>query len=831
MTPAKLNAAKLNAAELIVRWRWCLFLFAVISLAFAWPASNRLALDRSLQKMFATDDPIRVSFEKLVEQFGVSDLVVVAYRDPDLWNQDGSGLRRLQRVHERIEQTAGVASVMDLTRVDELLSQMNTVSSVLPGLFGSKKDNNPKELTKHPVLDPNNELATQFKQLFEGQTHSANGQLVALGCVLEPENRAKQPLATTITKLRSIANEATQSTDHFRNQSGVTQTVGGGLIVGQPVMVQEGFEEIERDGVRLGYFSTISLAMLLLIGFRSLRWTLITIAVVQWSLVITRALLVWIAWDLTMVSSMLSSIVTVIGVATTMHWMLGYQRELEMISSSAESLAHGGVTSDDAVEAMKRSARGLLWPIAWACITDAIGFAALSFARVGPVQDYGCMMALASMVVLLGIVAIIPCMAILPLPLNQRFRWPGMSYSLQHVPGDTIIQRGLLRILDFTTRHAWGLIIIFTAVWVWAFIGSLYLKVETDFIKNFRQDAPISVDYRTIENELGGAGVWDVVVPAPKPLSQSYLNAILELEDDLRSLTIADPTQAQQSVTLTKVMSIADADAIGAKKGLVAQMPPEARLFAMKQAMGNFFDTLVSERPSNRESKSTERFFRIMLRSREQSETELKQQLIHSVKACVAETVRSENWQKNFSGANEHSTNAFVSGYYVLLSQLVSSVVADQWLCFGVATTGILIAMAIALRSVKLSIIAIVPNMIPSLLILGWMGWTGMRMNLGAAMIAAVSMGLSVDSSMHFLYRYRSLVGSGESPSVALEGTQSETGLSVFLSTLALVIGFSSLATSDFLPTIVFGVTSALTMLGGLVGNLVLLPALIKKFA
>ena len=103
----------------------------------------------------------------------------------------------------------------------------------------------------------------------------------------------------------------------------------------------------------------------------------------------------------------------------------------------------------------------------------------------------------------------------------------------------------------------------------------------------------------------------------------------------------------------------------------------------------------------------------------------------------------------------------------------------------------------------------------------------GKRVNLGAAMIAAVSMGLSVDSSLHYLIRFQRERARGKTFFDALESAQSEIGMAMLLSTLALVVGFGALATSDFLPTVVFGTTAAISMLGGLLGNLFILPSLL----
>jgi predicted RND superfamily exporter protein len=363
-----------------------------------------------------------------------------------------------------------------------------------------------------------------------------------------------------------------------------------------------------------------------------------------------------------------------------------------------------------------------------------------------------------------------------------------------------------------------------------AVLGSLRLKVETDFIKNFRSDAPLVVAYRAVESDLGGAGVWDVLLPAPKVLSQTYLDRVAELEKRLLALEVPGEVPLQ----LTKVMSFADADAASRLSPILGRLSIEARLIGMRQVMGSFVDTLISKPGDG------QRYLRIMLRSREQAEAAQKEQLIAEVQRTVDEAIRSGQWNDALGvvdGSKSTSrrdaspaSKAVVSGYYVLLSQLVSSVVADQWRCFAVATFGIWIAMSIALRSPGMALLTVLPNALPSLCILGWMGWTGTRVNLGAAMIAAVSMGLSVDSSLHYLIRFQRERADGRSFDVALASAQSEIGMAILLSTCALVLGFGSLATSNFLPTVVFGTTASISMMGGLLGNLLVLPALLRLY-
>lgn len=806
---------------MIIGYRWIWFSIAVILLLGSLPYSQSLHLDRSLERMFPQGDPDRLAFERLESEFGVSHFLVFAYRDKDLWSSDGTGIDRAAEVRKSIESIPGVSYALDLSRVDEMLSTLRGPSALLSQLSGKRP--------QHPLVDPKNQLAGRYRDLFTGQTHAKNTDLVAIGVLLDPSVDTSRTLA----EIRKLS-----------------QSTPGGLLVGHLAMVDEGFREIEQDGNRLAIYSTLSLIALILIGFRSWRWALITIAVVQWSLVVTRALLVLLDWELTMVSSMLSSIVMVVGVATTMHWMFGYQSAYEEDLGDREAIHRDSANgTPEAFQPRKRAEKALrasmnrLWiPIVGACVTDAIGFGSLLLSRVGPVQDYGSMMAIACSVVLAGIFMIVPTMALLGpnSKSNSPSRWD--SYRLGIVPGEETVQSFLTRILDVVCKHRRGIYMAAFAILVWSILGSARLKVETDFLKNFQSDSPIAYAYKAVETELGGAGIWDVMLPAPDRIEEAYFDSVETLEEKLLAIEIAAGDPEETPLRLTSAMSLADTDHIARDASVLKMVPIEARLLGMRQVMGSFFDTLLSGWAPDSE-KGKQRYLRIMLRSRERSGANQKDQLITKVNSIVAQHVADPAWQRFFgpdktpvstnnpSDLSKSSTIGrtpfLVSGYYVLLTRLVENVVADQWVSFLCATLGIGIAMAIALRSAKLAMIAILPSALPNMVVLGTLGWNDIHVNLGAAMIAAVSMGLGVDSSLHYLYRYRCERMTGKSSIDALRVAQSETGLAVLMATLALVLGFGTMAFSNFLPTFAFGTLAAWTMLGGLVGNLCLLPAIL----
>ena len=208
-----------------------------------------------------------------------------------------------------------------------------------------------------------------------------------------------------------------------------------------------------------------------------------------------------------------------------------------------------------------------------------------------------------------------------------------------------------------------------------------------------------------------------------------------------------------------------------------------------------------------------------MLRTSQRQSAEDQALLIANVKAVVTEVFPEQ--------AGAKSQRTMTTGFFVLLSDVVNSVLADQVKTFVAACLFIGLVMLLAFGSVRLVLIGMIPNVLPILGLLGLLGWFGIRMNMGAAMIAAVSLGLSIDGTIHYLTGYLKSTRRGIRTSKAISRVQFRTGRALIYSTLALVIGFGSLCISEFIPTIFFGGLVGLSMLGGMLANLIVLPTLL----
>jgi predicted RND superfamily exporter protein len=718
-------------------------------------------------------------YERLKSRFGGNEIVLAVYADDDLLATDGAGLRRLAAASEKLRKVPGVRDVLSLAQINALLEQLEKTKSAggIFDLFGGQK---PAAWTGPAILHPDSPLATQFRDLFAGYTHATDGRTAAVVCMLEPgagqAADGRDARAATLAELGAIIRQ-----------------LPGGVLAGEPVMVAQGFELLEADGQRLGTWSLWLLGLTILLCFRSLRWLLVPMVVVQWTLLVTRAMLATSGLQLSMVSSMLTAIVTVVGVASVMHLIVHY-RELRV---------HGLPPFD----AMLKAAVLLAGPIAGAILTDASGFGALWWASVEPIRDFGTMMVIGSLLVTPAICLLVPALSLV----GTRDAGPTKPGWGEGQLGDL-----LMRSVDWIRHRPRTVAGVTIAISLLASVGALRLEVETDFTRNFRRGSPVVAAYEFVETRLGGAGVWDVMIPAPPALDAAYAARVRRLEEQLRGLTIADSATGKQVPALTKVISLVDAlDAVDSDP-LLARLTPQPEMRA--QALAGLMPAFLGALRSTEADEHGEAHLRIMLRSRERQPAAEKQRLIEQVtRLATAEFPRSEQ-----------SDGAEVTGFFVLLTNLIESVLRDQWTTFAVSTVAIAVLVWIGFRSWKYALIALIPNAVPIYIVMGLLGWVGLKMNMGAAMIAAVSMGMSVDSSIHYFSSFRHSRREGKSVHEALLICQQSVGTAMIFTTAALIVGFGVLITSQFVPTIYFGALMSLAMLGGMLGNLIVLPLLLS---
>ncbi|MFN6190539.1 MAG: efflux RND transporter permease subunit [Planctomycetia bacterium] len=751
-----------RVANWLISHRNLLALVAVVLAIVSVERSRQLEFARSIDTMFDRSDPALVPYRRLGRAFGSSEVVLAAYDAPDLFTP--AGIERLERLTDELATVPGVASATSLASTP----------------LGSRII----ELDESPT-------ARKLVKLMEGYTIGADHRTAAIACVLaapEPASTAGSQRAAA----RILAVSRAAAIDRIR---AVMAPLPGGTVAGEPVMLRDGFAMLERDGNLLGTAAGLLAGAVLLVSFRSLRWLIVPLAVVLLALWSTRGVLAIIGLKLTMVSTMLSAMVTVVAIATVVHVIVEFRRQRDLGLPPAAAL--------------ERAIGLLFWPVVGAIVTDIIGFGSLIFSQVGPVHDFGIMTAVGALMVLVAAALAVPFLA-----LTGRF-----DADPKRAWGEAALDLGLDRLVKRIVRQPGRILGLSASLTALAVAGMAWLEVETDFTRNFRRSSAIVQSYNMVESRLGGAGVWDVLVPAGDTIDGAALSRLARLEHRLRDEVTATGPDGRPTPALTKVMSVAD---------VLTAISPIALERLERTRLGNWLVTgaiqlLEDQLPQlgrtliGRDPEDGSTWLRIMLRARERQPAPAKRAIIDTVRRIVAEECP----------ASAGATGGEVTGFFVLLAQLIDRMLADQWFTFLLAAAGIFALLAIAFRSVVIAAVALVPNALPIFVVLGLLGWAGARMNMGTAMIAAVSMGLSVDSSIHYIAAFRRRLTDGHAVEAALETAHQTAGRAMVFSTLALVVGFLALTTSGFIPTVSFGALSCLTLVGGLVGNLVILPVLL----
>ncbi len=748
-------------ASFLIARRRILAAIGVLLLAASVLPAARLQFDRSLERLFPSSDPDLAALQQIRRVFSAGDMILVAYHDPDLLAADARGLERLRDI---VRAFRAIPGVYDVWSLDQPLGD--------------------------EIVDPYSDLAARMRELFQGYTHNHRGDISGLSVLLRPEAATGRSRDDTVSAVRSLV-----------------ASLPNGMMAGEPVLTSEGFRYIAEDGTRLGWASALLLAAVILLVTGRPRFVLVCLVVVQVAVFGTQASLSLLRLHVSWVSSILTAVITVVAIGAVLHILVRFQEKLRAARTEEEALT--------------AALAELVRPMFWVLVTDAIGFGALSVSRVLPIQEFSWMMVLGVIWVGIAAALFVPWLILLPGP-----RWgvfPRLFPTHHEVRRPWMLDQGLRGLLRAATHHPWASALIIVALATAGVLGWSRLRVETDFTRNFRDRSEVAQAYGFIEQELGGAGVWDILLPAPENLTWPYLRRVQKLEDRLRrEVTLS--TDSGEIPGLTKVLSLIDAVAAAAprplkeiRSDLLREGLIRVGMNLIRQRMPSLYEALYGPDPAAGEPAY---WYRVMLRSQERLPTAAKQKIIADVRRICREEFAADSG----TGTDREPV---VGGYYVLLARLVDSVLEDQGKSLSLAILGVFMTMLIASRSVPAAIASLPANLLPVAAVLGTLGWLGVPANVGSAMMAAVALGLSVDGTIHYLFVREASLRAGKTHAEALRAAQSVVGPAAVSATLALSAGFATMILSEFIPTVHFGLLLSLTMLGGMASNLYVLPWLL----
>ena len=356
-----------------------------------------------------------------------------------------------------------------------------------------------------------------------------------------------------------------------------------------------------------------------------------------------------------------------------------------------------------------------------------------------------------------------------------------------------------------SVSHQAAVIILFAVAAVVLATPIPSLQYESDFVKNFRKGSTVRRGYEFVEQNLAPLGSIELVV---KRRNGSIIN--------LHAIQACDRVAAQAVAThepITKAISILDVLRLSGTELPASEFGLQLRFRAAK----GFMQTILGTDAMSNFVTDDLSMLRISLRSREAASVWQKIDMAEDVRRTASAEFGPEY-------------DVIVTGLYYFYAALIAGLVGDQNTTFAITLISVFLITALFLRSWKLAAIGMIPNLFPMVACLGMMGCLGIPINMATSMILAISLGIAVDDTVHYLWRFRRELQVDGDVAAAIGRSHRSVGLACVFTTMVITGGFWVLCFSRFLPTAYFGVLIGLTMFVALAADLILLPALLSFF-
>jgi predicted RND superfamily exporter protein len=770
----------------LLRARYVSTALVVLLMAGLLVWGRHVRYEQSIQSFFAEDDPTVVDYQAASAAFGNDNVIFVCYDDPELLTPAGMGrvaelAQALGPAHNTAVRGVEALPAMPLFwRIDDELVRLEKLPALLRAgavrlaqsmvrnldpTRGTMTIGGAMRTAKGKALDDLRARIVAHPML---QGTLVNGRGTSTAIVVRLKGMAEVDANQTMADLRAAA-------DGFAARYGLRRPA----LVGPPVLLADGYASIERDGRRLAVAGMLLIGLVTLSVTQSLWWAIVPI-VAGWTVwLATETVLSLFDLRLSLSGGPLVAQIIVLTMPAASHLAIHFRDDLRR--------------ERDRATAAHSSLRAVLAPILWCAVTGTLGYGALLTSNVVPIRQFGGVLSITTLIAAVLTLLIAPIAMLRPFPLEVGVRHGSTSR----------LATALNRMTASVYRHPAPIVLGVLAVVFPLLSGLPRLRYESNYINAFKPRSRVVQDYHTVESRLGGIGLVSLVVPAGKSLDMATLDRFHNLDPAVAEIGKETRSRAARVTRVVSLATVLDPD------GRLAALPKKQAEDALKIKLG-----LIEASPQaellggfwNRKLGVA----RILVRVSEQEEASAKERTFQAATTLA---------RKRFG------PEAYLTGLSYLLTQTTRGVIATQWSTFAWSTASILLMLTIAFRGPALAVLALAPTMLAVGLVLGLMGWLGVKLDIATALVASVALGLSVDDTFHCLLQYRRHRAEHDEFATSLFASYAVSGPGVLLSSLAVAAGFAVLAFSEFTPFSNFGLMVGIATLGSSVGNLVFLPA------
>ena len=563
---------------------------------------------------------------------------------------------------------------------------------------------------------------------------------------------------------------------------------------------------IKNDLMVFGFGVFIFIVAALAIIFREIRWVILPLLSCFFAVLIMIGMLGLLNWKVTVISSNFISLMLILTMSTNIHLAVRYRQVCRDMSSGNQ------------MEVVSAMARKMVWPCLYTALTTILAFSSFVFSGIKPVIDFGWMMAIGLCVAFLTSFLLLPAALVL-----LKKSSPSITVERQSAI--------ILRLASIAEFHGNKVIVLSILLAVLSVIGISKLKVENSFINYFSEKTEIYQGMKLIDDKLGGTTPLDIIIKfgeqkgnrVPDETSIEANDDLLEEDDWAGAHDPRDYWLTPYKVEKIKEVHdyLSSLPEIGKVISLASIIRVAEQLYKGKEFDGIELGVMNKKIPDRIRSEMVDPYVsvdhneaRFFLRILDSLEDIRRKDLLDKIRGDLS---------NNFGLSNSRVT---VAGMLVLYNNMLQSLFKSQILTLGIVLLGIAIMLLVLFRSITISIIGIIPNLLAVGIVLGIMGLMDIPLDMMTITIAAITMGIGVDDCIHYLYRFREEFVNGNYAET-LRLCHRNVGKAIIITSITIMFGFSILVLSNFIPTIYFGVFTGLAMFIALLSVLALLPKLI----
>jgi len=769
-----------------------IFLLLIITLLSFGYFTKDFRLDASSETLLIEGDPDLEYLREITERYGSKEYLVLTYT-PNKGMVSEASINNLLSLKYKIQSLDWVHSVVTLLDIPLLNNSKAPLQERLENFKtlkdeGVDKEKGFKEILNSPV----------FRNFVISEDGNTSGIIVYIKKnVLENiENKTQKEIENYKNTLKKKNHEnILQIRGVIKSYNDVGKIYLGGI----PMITDDMMSFIKSDILVFGLGVLLFIIVTLWFVFGRLIWIIVPISSCFFSVLIMTGLLGLLGWKVTVISSNFIALMLILTMAMNIH-----------MSTRFLQLKNDFPNSNN-FEIISMTTSKMFWPIIYTVLTTICAFLSLVFSGIKPIIDFGWMMTFGLITSFIITFTLLPTLLSFVSNSNVKIKEDSDSKITSFF--------GKISINNQKTIFTLTSLVIVLSV-----IGISRLEVENSFINYFNKNTEIYKGMKLIDEKLGGTTPLEVILKFPQKKET-------ESTDDDSEDWGENEDQNNEKYWFTKDK----VNKIEAVHNYLDGLPPVGKVLSFNsiievatqlnnnKPLGSLeMGILYSKIPESIKKDIIDPYISI-----KDNEARISLRIIDSQDGLRRnELIKKINYDlKNKLKLNDEEFK--LAGVLILFNNLLQSLFKSQILTLGLVMIGIFAMFMILFRNIKLSLIGVVPNFIAAFFILGIIGLLGIPLDMMTITIAAITIGIAVDNSIHYIYRFKEEFLKHKDYEKTLKICHSTVGVAILNTSITIVFGFSILVFSKFIPTIYFGVFTGIAMLLAMISVLTLLPSLI----